>query len=302
MDGRDLARILAVESSNDTHCYTASLEQGAAYTARHTTANFNRPSFCADIKKVHGKDIKFRQIILDYFWTPSGTWQSSHWKASFFHTTLPDFVREELIDFKPGKYEENDTDSFSTSGKGGGVVYLPFCLHCVQQIISAYDILKKYYTIEFMDKKQLHQHALWAGTSTIDSKAMQNWLGKSINQEDSYCTITYNEVFGSTIDPNVTKEELLHLLRMIENFYEIRMIKLKALQMYNPSHPEYHHRNKRSSKVDDDLLTNDKQKTKEVQQRRRSGMKKIPKIGVTKGGFIGLKAVGVRNGFDQKRK
>ena len=180
MDGRDLARVLAVESSNDTHCYTVSLERAAVYYHRHMNANFNRKSFCSEIKERFGEDIKFRQIILDYFWIPSGTWQFSHWKSTFFNTTLPNFVKEGLIDYNPGLYDvtsmddkgnDNDynvhtdddeatkhnTATFSTSGKGGGVVYLPFCLHCVQQLLASYTVLMEYYTIEFVYKHELEQ-------------------------------------------------------------------------------------------------------------------------------------------------
>jgi hypothetical protein len=272
MDGRDLSRILALESPNDTHCYTASLEQGAIYGPRHTTANFNRPTFCSELKQKYGRDIQFRQIILDYFWIPNGTWQRSHWSKTFFNTTLPNFVKENLLDFHPGLHDEED-DAFSCSGKGGGVVYLPFCLHCVQQIIGSMDILRQYYTVEFVYTEDLDQHALWAATSTIDPDVMQNWLGKALNQEDLYCTITLREVLGSTIDPNVTMDELLNLLRHIENFKNVRMIKLKALKKFNP------------------MFIKQKQKAC---------------IGIDIGGFIGLAndPSSVQNGFDQhfKRK
>ena len=277
MDGRDLARVLALESSNDTHCYTVSLERGAVYAPRHTSANFNRPTFCTELQERYGHDIKFRQIILDYFWIPPGTWQKTHWKSTFFGTTIPNFVRQGLLDFNPGVCDEHDVDQFSTSGKGGGVVYLPFCLHCVQQILASYDILSKYYTIEFINKHQLKDNALFAATSTIDSNVMQNWLGKALNQEDVYCTITPSEVYGSSIDSNVTKEEILGLLRRIENFYNVRMIKLKALQMYDPKFV--------------------------VNSKTTIGKKKKRKIiGVDRGGFVGLKRKGaaVKNGFDQK--
>ena len=304
MDGRDLARILALESNNDTHCYTVSLEQGATYTQRHMTANFNRPSFCQDIKQTFGRKIQFRQIILDYFWMP-GSWQASHWKAPFFHTTLPNFVNEGMIDFRHGVCDENDNDSFSSSGKGGGVVYLPFCLHCVQQIIAAYDILKEYYTIEFMKKDKLDQHALWAATSTIDPDSMQNWLGKNINQEDVYCRISNGEVFGSTIDPNVTKEELLCLLRKIEDFDDVRMIKLKVLQMYNPSHPEYCGSSCKNISTNSHVDNCGRNKEKKLTNANNQGnyKQKEKKMGVSLGGFIGLvEDCKVKNGFDNDKK
>jgi len=274
MDGRDLARVLALESSNDTHCYTVSLEQGAVYEPRHMSANFNRKTFCSELKARHGQDIKFRQIILDYYWIPRGSWQNTHWNKSFFDHTLPNFVKESLLDFSPGVCDVNDKDVFSTSGKGGGVVYLPFCLRCVQQIVGAYDILSQYYVIEFVTKHDLDQHALWAATSTIDAKSMQNWLGKAINQEDIYCTITSQEVLGSSYESNVTQNEVIDLLKRIEDFKLVRMIKLKALIKYDPNYKAHN----------------------AASPKRRK--KKASTIGVDIGGFVGLKkAKKVKNGF-----
>lgn len=68
MDGRDLARCLALEASNQNHAYTVSMERGAIYGPRHLSANFCRGAFVKECKKQWGRNIKFKQIILDYFW------------------------------------------------------------------------------------------------------------------------------------------------------------------------------------------------------------------------------------------
>ena len=213
MDGRDLARCLALEASNETFAYTVSLEHGATYSTRHLTANFNRPNFCREIKKRWGKKIRFRQIILDYFWIPSGSWAMTHWSRSFFDTTLPSFATEDLIDTSTGE----------------GIIFLPFSLHCMTQVVAARSILRKYYFISYLYKDELSEHALWKATSSICSNTMQAWLGKAINQEEIYCTFNIRNVDNSAMDNGyITKDELMNALNQIENVEQVRMIKLQV--------------------------------------------------------------------------
>ena len=40
MDGRDLARCLALEASNQNHAYTVSMERGAIYGPRHLRSTY----------------------------------------------------------------------------------------------------------------------------------------------------------------------------------------------------------------------------------------------------------------------
>lgn len=221
LEARDLSRVLAVESSGDTKCYTISLETGCVSTDRHTNANFNRENFCKLLRDKYGP-IRFRQVVLDYFWIPSGTWQSSHWLPSFFRRTLPDFVTRNMLDF--GK----DANHSSAS------IYLPFSLHCLRQIISAQNILFEYYTIEFLGMDQLQENTLWAATSTIDEEVMKIWLGKNIDQENLYCTFSEKDIMQSLDDGCVSKDDVLSVVRRIPHIQDIRMIKLKALQIYDP--------------------------------------------------------------------
>jgi hypothetical protein len=73
MDGRDLARCIAMEKKHRVGAYTASQERGSVYdTSKHLFANFNRSSFVKSLKTAFGEDVRFRQIILDYFWIPQG--------------------------------------------------------------------------------------------------------------------------------------------------------------------------------------------------------------------------------------
>ena len=50
MDGRDLARCLALEASHEWEAYCVSLEEGAQYSStKHLTANFNKFKFSKSV-------------------------------------------------------------------------------------------------------------------------------------------------------------------------------------------------------------------------------------------------------------
>ena len=73
MDARDLARCVATEQVCEVDCYSASREIGAIYRDdRHVYGDFNNRNFCKSLKKAFGDDIQFSQVILDYYWMPSG--------------------------------------------------------------------------------------------------------------------------------------------------------------------------------------------------------------------------------------
>ena len=203
----------------------------------------------------------------------------SHWNRSFFDTILPSFVTEGMIYFSCGTSSDAEASSrkinarlqtHSTSGSGGGVVYLPFCLHCVKEVTAAIDLLSKYYTISFLHKSELSEHALWSATNSIDPNVMQRQFGKDIAQEEIYCTFKPQEAYSAAEDAHISKKDVIQVLRGIEDFEDIRMMKLTALKKFDP---EY-----RGSKA--------------------SGI-----IGVTKGGFVGLKdPLDVVRGFDHVGK
>ncbi|KAL7484819.1 hypothetical protein ACHAW6_010432 [Cyclotella cf. meneghiniana] len=250
IDGRDYARIKAIEANNDMLAYAVSKEQGGPYEPkRHLNADFNSRTFLEQIKKQWGagygsKPIMFKQVILDYFWIPSGTWASNHWKQSFFKCNLPELVYQNLLN-----YGDLETDtryvSVSKDVTGGdyvtsdaGVVYLPFCENCFVEVVACSDTLSKVFGISFLPKNELDEHTLWKATNTISAGSMQDWLEKKLDQEEEYCKLTRkNLVHGSAIgSTNIMKEEVLNVFDRINNVEEIRMIKLTALRMY---HPDY---------------------------------------------------------------
>eukprot|EP00804_Cyclotella_cryptica_P020854 CCRYP_011476-RD/>CCRYP_011476-RD protein AED:0.04 eAED:0.04 QI:732/1/1/1/0.71/0.5/8/522/735 len=251
--------------------FTVSKEQGGPYEPkRHLNADFNSRTFLEQMKKQWGmgygrKPIKFKQVILDYYWIPPGTWASNHWKQSFFKVNLPELVNQKLLN-----YGDLDTDtryvSVSKDISGGdyvtsnaGVVYLPFCENCFVEVVACFNSLAKVFSISFLAKDELDEHTLWKATNTICAETMQVWLEKKLDQEEEYCTLTRKKlVHGSAIgSTTVTKEDVLTVFDRINNVKDIRMIKLTALRMY---HPDY-----------------------------QKGMKwPTGLLGVEKGGYIGL--------------
>jgi len=210
MDGRDLARCLSLESKNEYLAYTVSMQNGIEYTPRHLSTNFNRSSSMVKLmRNKWGRKIRFKQIILDYFWIPSGEWMLNHWKEQFFTSTIPSFVTNKFL-------------------LPDGVVFLPFCLYCFYQVIANKSILLKFYDISFLYKDELHKHALWKATNDIDPIVMQTRLGKAICQEDTYCRITKGDFKECGYIKKVRKETLLKFLRQIEDFHDVRMIQLKV--------------------------------------------------------------------------
>lgn len=110
------------------------------------------------------------------------------------------------------------------------MIFLPFCFHCCKQIVAGLSKLDQHYEISFVKKDELRIHALWSGTMEIDALTMQHHLGKCINQEEFYCTFSPRDVTECMDDCTVTKHDVIQILRCIEDFDQIRMIRLKPLR------------------------------------------------------------------------
>ncbi|CAB9528206.1 expressed unknown protein [Seminavis robusta] len=256
MDGRDMARCIATEKTCQVDVFTVSQERAAVYDdTRHLNANFNRhrlihqlyTSFATDKEgnrqstnndNNNGRrqqssfdakyTIRFRQAILDYYWIPQG-WDSNHWSPSFFSDILVGLVQKGMLDM-----DGNDNNS---NQQIPCAVYLPFCFHCFRQVVNALDSLKKYYAISFLRKpNDLGENTLWRGTQTIDAEMMQTRLGKRRDQEEVYCTFGYQEVVeAATGIKDETKDTLLHILKKLEDFDDIRFLKLRPLRQHHPT-------------------------------------------------------------------
>lgn len=234
MDGRDLTRILATEALCQVDVYCVSQEKGAIYRQdRHLDANFNRSSFVKKLQKAFSECIQFDQIILDYFWIPTG-WDVHHWSMNFFESVLISFAKAKLI---------SPSSAITTTALNGLYrtgIYLPFCFHCFQAIVAYAAKLTTFYNISFIRKNELQCVTLWAGTQTINKQRMQHVLGKRIDQEEVYCTFTERHIkemsFSGT---GVSKEELTTVAMSLEGFPDIRFIVLEPLQILDQSHPQY---------------------------------------------------------------
>jgi len=89
----------------------------------------------------------------------------------YFHSTLPNFWYEGLLE------------------KNGGI-YIPFTLHCFQQVLRHYECLRKVYCIKFVKEEQLNENMLWRATKQIDISTMNSIFGKEAEQERIYCGIS----------------------------------------------------------------------------------------------------------------
>lgn len=245
IDGRDLARIVALEANNDILAYTVSKEEGSWYGARHLRADFNSRTLVPQMHARWGEGVRFRQVVLDYFWSPGGSWAIQHWQRSFFNENIPRLVTSGMFHFG-----DLENDSLFVSDQKGllqhddyisstaAVVYLPFSSHCLSQVVACYGTLSKFYTISFLRKDQLSEHTLWKATNTISPDSMVGWLAKTINQEDIYCTLDARKIRHGTGDASVTKEDILDVFTRINRAGEIRMIKLIALRKFHPDYPK----------------------------------------------------------------
>jgi hypothetical protein len=233
MDARDLARCVAVEQATDTDVYSVSREIGAQYRSdRHVHCDFNARNFCKTLHRAFGKDIEFSQVILDYYWMPTG-WLVTRWAKTLFQQTLPDLVKHQMLTFpSKRKTRRKDLSEGAPYDIDEGVVFLPFCAHVCKELVGAVHILENYYEISFLHKKDLHGHSLWKGTMEIDADVMQERLGKRLDQEEIYCTFRPQDIYASMEDPHVSKPAVMRILLAIKNYGDIRMVRLRPLRQH----------------------------------------------------------------------
>lgn len=233
MDARDLARCVATEQATNTDVYSVSREIGAQYRKdRHVHCDFNARNFCQTLIRQFGPEIQFSQVILDYYWMPTG-WLVTRWAKTLFQQTLPDLVRHQMLTFpSKRKARRRDLSEGPPYDIDEGVVFLPFCAHVCKELVGAIHILSKYYEISFLNKKDLHGHSLWKGTMEIDADVMQTRLGKRLDQEEIYCTFRPKDIYESMEDPHVSKPQVMRVLLAIKNYDDIRMVRLRPLRQH----------------------------------------------------------------------
>ena len=161
---------------------------------------------------------------MDYCWISTTGWQSIRWGSTLFNTTIPNFVKKGFIDFRNLNFKNQEPPC----------LYLPFCRHCLIEIVAAYREISECYTIQFLTKEKLPNNVLWEGTSHIDVDKMQNILGKNPNQEEQYCKVTKRELDQMNMFGRVTKEDVISVYNKIDRVDDVRMIRLEVLHKYNP--------------------------------------------------------------------
>lgn len=168
----------------------------------------------------------------------------TRWSKTLFQETLPDLVKYDMLAFpgslsrSPRKAKGNTKNTNKNSSSEieleEGVVFLPFCAHVCKELVGGIDKLKPYFAITFVKKSQLPGHALWKGTMAIDGNVMQHRLGKRLDQEEIYCTFNPKDIYESMEDAHVNKDEVMEMLLSIEDFENIRMIRLRPLRQHEP--------------------------------------------------------------------
>lgn len=164
----------------------------------------------------------------------------TRWAKSLFQNTLPDLVRHNLLAY-PGTRSRRQNRGSSGDGNAAcrstleeGVVFLPFCAHVCKELVGAIHILSKYYAITFVKKDELLGHSLWKGTMDIDGDVMQHRLGKRLDQEEVYCTFQPKDIYESMEDFHIKKDDVMKMLLSIDDFENIRMIRLRPLRQHEP--------------------------------------------------------------------
>ncbi len=166
-----------------------------------------------------------------------------------FQETLPDLVKHNMLAY-PGsrarspKKKKSTIHSKNNHNKDNiynydleleeGVVFLPFCAHVCKELVGGIEKLRPYYAITFVKKSELPGNALWNGTMMIDGNTMQHRLGKRLDQEEVYCTFQPKDIYESMEDAHVKKDEVMEMLLSIEDFENIRMIRLRPLRQHEP--------------------------------------------------------------------
>ena len=194
------------------------------------------------------------KVYLDYFWIPT-SYTKEKWGPEFFNVNLPNFVKNDLLDFK-SLYKNVEL----VSGTGfeqylssdSAVIFLPFCCTTFVNIYICMEELCKWFTVSF--ECDTNKSILMAATHRIPNEKMKE-LGKELHQENIYCTVT-RQMLKEVMENGPDKKGALQIFDLIPHVSDVRMIKLTALRKHHP-----HNENRRDWPCS---------------------------LGVSRGGFVGL--------------
>jgi len=161
---RDMARCRATEQAcTGTRVFTVSLQEGDPLV--HYRGDVGAREFPSKLKEHFGPASSFRQIVLDWYWSPSG-WAADRWGDTFFSENLA---------------------GMRTLLPPGGCVYFPFKLLCFEKVVVNSGFIQRFYKLSYVRKGDEEQVSLWRGTQQIDDTTMSKDLGKNkTHQEENY--------------------------------------------------------------------------------------------------------------------
>jgi len=172
---RDTMRCAMTQSTCQVNVFSV---DRTTLAERHATCplseRHHKHDFALRMKKVfdglkkYQYPLRYEQVILDYFWCPSG-WTEKHWKRAFYSSFLPKLAMEDLL-------------------RMGGKVFLPKEAHTMGMVAMLKNELTKYYNISLYGGDDLHENYLWRGTQSIPEDVMKDTFGKERDQEEIYCT------------------------------------------------------------------------------------------------------------------
>ena len=205
MDGRDLARCKNIELMENREVYTVSLQNSVIYGNKHYTGNFSSTSFVKKIKK-YWPNVQFEQIIFDYFHSPD-SWTAEKWTSRLFSEVIPNLAKENMFDLE-------------CSSNNSAVIYLPFNIHCLKQVVAAFNEISCYYTTDFIYKEDMNQSLLCKATSLIDHRKMKK-LGKNKKDQEKYLKVSKRDIMKTREEFNVDNNSVIEFL---DKFKRIRDI------------------------------------------------------------------------------
>jgi hypothetical protein len=134
---------------------------------RHFVCAFDTSAAVNVLKNAREHLVVFRQIVLDYCWTPTAL-ASNRWKESFYATTIPRLAEMNVLEM-------------------GGLIILPFEPHTLSKVALLASNLEKHYSITVLYKHALQEITLWTGTMARSPETMAGTFGNAIDQEELYC-------------------------------------------------------------------------------------------------------------------
>jgi hypothetical protein len=206
---RDMDRIAEMikvsgERGTPLTVYTTSLQERGHPTYHHT-GNFTDRKFPAEVlNKFVRKDEskRFQQILLDYFYTPSA-WTEVRWPRCFFVSILPRLSAEDILTH-------------------GGVVYLPFSPYVFKCVMAYLGELLAEYSISFVRKDEFKKLAFVPVATNTD----EQHEGKNAENEELLRCTTDLARIKLQADCYITKENLVESLNKVQNWEEVRLIRL----------------------------------------------------------------------------